>query len=57
MPAATRRGFLLGSSAMLASLLMPRAVIAAPSPAAPGSFDDAAYWAFADRMQDQLDRY
>ena len=59
MPAATRRGFMLGSSALLASLLMPRAVTpaAARTPADPSSFDDAAYWAFADRMQDQLDRY
>ena len=58
MPAATRRGFMLGSSALLASLLMPRAVTSPqPDAADPSSFDDAAYWAFADRMQDQLDRY
>src|SRR3954454_20418413 len=50
---------MLGSSALLASLLMPRAVTpaAAQTPTGPASFDDAAYWAFADRMQDQLDRY
>ena len=45
---------------LLASLLMPRAVDpcrSPPTPADPSSFDDAAYWAFADRMQDQLDRY
>ena len=50
---------MLGSSALLASLLMPRAVTpaAARTPADPSSFDDAAYWAFADRMQDQLDRH
>src|SRR5690349_23733157 len=50
---------MLGSSALLATLLMPRAVTpaVAQTPADPASFDDAAYWAFADRMQDQLDRY
>jgi hypothetical protein len=53
---ATRRGFVLGSSALLASLLLSRS---APEVAArqTASWDDAAYWAFADRMQDQLDRH
>ncbi|HEY6890385.1 MAG TPA: hypothetical protein VI300_21455 [Solirubrobacter sp.] len=55
---ATRRGFMLGSSALLASLLLPRtASAAAVTDAPPAAWDDAAYWAFADRMQDQLDRH
>src|SRR4051812_17015050 len=50
---------MLGSSALLASLLMPRAITpaSAQTPTGAVAFDDAAYWAFADRMQDQLDRY
>jgi hypothetical protein len=49
---------MLGSSAMLASLLMPRALTPATAQTTgSASFDDAAYWAFADRMQDQLDHY
>jgi hypothetical protein len=58
LPAATRRGFMLGSSTLLASLLLPRALTPANAQTPdPASLDDAAYWAFADRMQDQLDHY
>ena len=60
MPVApsTRRGFVLGSSALLAGLLMPTVRPArADAQADPSSWDDAAYWAFADRMQDVLDEY
>ncbi len=46
---------MLGSSALLASLLLPRSAPAAQSAADPRAWDDAAYWAFADRMQDALD--
>jgi hypothetical protein len=52
---ATRRGFMLGSIALLASLLLPRSAPASPSPADPSSWNDDAYWAFADRLQDHLD--
>ena len=51
---ATRRGFMLGSSALLASLLLPRSAPAARPPPTQ-RVDDAAYWAFADRLQDHLD--
>ena len=54
--ASTRRGFMLGSGALLAALLLPRAR-APPATAATSALDDAAYWAFADRMQDALDPY
>jgi hypothetical protein len=52
---ATRRGFMLGSSAMLASLLLPRSAPAAQPAPDPSSWNDDAYWAFADRLQDHLD--
>jgi hypothetical protein len=49
---------MLGSSALLASLLLPRSAPAQDVPGdQPAALDDAAYWAFADRMQDQLDRH
>ena len=35
----------------------PRAVVASAAPVAPRAVDDAGYWAFADRMQPQLDRH
>lgn len=50
----TRRGFVLGGSALLASMLLP-AMRAPRAAAASTALDDAAYWAFADRMQDVLD--
>src|ERR1044071_1147577 len=58
MPGApsTRRGFVLGSSALLASLLLP-SVRAPRAAAAAPRFGDAAYWAFADRMQNVLDPF
>ncbi|HWK25316.1 MAG TPA: hypothetical protein VNS09_02065 [Solirubrobacter sp.] len=52
--AATRRGFMLGSSALLASLLIPRATTSAE---VENAWADAGYWAFADRMQDRLDSH
>ena len=60
MPVApsTRRGFVLGSSALLASLMLPASLRTprAAAAAAP-AFGDAAYWAFADRMQAVLDPF
>src|ERR1044071_49049 len=58
MPVApsTRRGFVLGSSALLAGLLLPTAR-APRAEAQVAAYNDAAYWAFADRMQDVLDAY
>jgi hypothetical protein len=53
----SRRGFILGSSAMLASLLIPRVPFPAAQAAGPAAWDAAAYWAFADRVQAQLDPY
>ena len=44
--ASTRRGFMLGGAALLASMLLPAARAAG---AGRQRVDDAAYWAFADR--------
>lgn len=52
--ASTRRGFVLGGGALLASMLLP-AARAPRALAATNALDGAAYWAFADRMQDTLD--
>ncbi|WP_270042896.1 hypothetical protein [Solirubrobacter ginsenosidimutans] len=46
---------MLGSSALLASVLLHRSAPMAAAQSKP--WDDVAYWAFADRMQDQLDRH
>ena len=54
--ASTRRGFMLGGTALLASMLLP-AARAPRALAATSALDDAAYWAFADRMQDALDPF
>ena len=53
----TRRGFILGSSAVLASLFIPRVPFAAAQAAQPGTWNAGAYWAFADRVQAQLERF
>ena len=55
--ASTRRGFVLGGGALLASMLLPAARAPRAIAAATTALDDAAYWAFADRMQDALDPY
>src|SRR4051812_48885364 len=47
---------MLGSSALVASLLLPRSAPAAAAATDPRSWTDEAYWAFADRLQDPLDR-
>src|SRR4051794_4540689 len=59
MPVApsTRRSFVLGSSALLAGLFMPTTRSASSAAADALAFNDPAYWAFADRMQDVLDPY
>ena len=54
--ASTRRGFMLGGTALLASMLLP-AARAPRAMAATSALDDAAYWAFADRLQDALDPF
>ena len=55
---ATRRGFMLGSGALLASLLVPRTpVAAAQATIDPSVWNAGAYWAFADRLQDHLDAH
>ena len=54
---ATRRGFVLGSGALLASLLLPRTAPAATAAAATHAWNDGAYWAFADRLQDHFDAH
>ena len=49
---------MLGSGALLASLLVPRTPFAAAQAAAdPRAWNAAAYWAFADRLQDHLDAH
>ena len=53
MARSTRRGFVLSSSAVLASLMLP----AVRAPRAVAASGDDAYWAFADRMQDVLDGF
>jgi len=59
MPVAptTRRGFVLGSSALLAGLMLPTWRATRATGQAPNAWNDDAYWAFADRMQDVLDQY
>jgi hypothetical protein len=60
MPVApsTRRGFVLGSSALLASLTLPVSLRTPRAAAAAASaFGDTAYRAFADRMQTVLDQF
>ena len=55
---ATRRGFMLGSGALLASLLVPHTpTAAAPAAADPRAWNAGSYWAFADRLQDHLDAH
>src|ERR1700742_186815 len=54
--ARTRRGFILGGSALLASMLIP-GVRPTRALAQAATLDDAAYWAFADRMQVALDPF
>jgi hypothetical protein len=54
--ASTRRGFILGGSALLASLLVPGAR-PTRALAQAASLNDAAYWAFADRLQLALDPF
>jgi hypothetical protein len=55
---ATRRGFLLGSATLAGSMLLTRSAgrITTAKADVPG-WDDNAYWAFADRLQDRLDEH
>ena len=46
---------MLGSGALLASLLLPRTPSRPRRRCDPSAWNDAAYWAFADRLQDHLD--
>ena len=53
--ASTRRGFVLGGGALLVDA--PPALGPAGDPPPIRALDDAAYWAFADRLQDALDPF